>query len=99
VSETNVDLELLRRRNGELEKLAKSSTLKGGGGGGTYDGMEARVAALEKVFEKVDTKLDTIIRDMSYLKGKVDAMPSTLQLLGFVIAIFVAAGVTRYFGQ
>jgi hypothetical protein len=75
------------------------STLKGGGGDGTFDDMEGRVTALEKAFEKVDSKLDTIVRDTSYLKGKIDAMPSTLQLLGFVVAIFVAAGIARYFGH
>ena len=61
--------------------------------------METRVKALEDRFEKMDSKLDILIKDVSYLKGKVDAMPSTLQLLGFVVAIFVAAGVTRYFGH
>lgn len=78
---------------------APRETLKGSGRGGTFDPMEPRVAALEKAFEKMDSKLDILIRDVSYLKGKVDAMPSTLQLIGFVVAIFVAAGVTRYFGH
>ena len=73
--------------------------MKSGNGGGTFDGMETRVKALEDRFEKMDSKLDILIKDVSYLKGKVDAMPSTLQLLGFVVAIFVAAGVTRYFGH
>ncbi|WP_315729142.1 hypothetical protein [Bradyrhizobium sp. SZCCHNS2015] len=77
----------------------RDPALKGGGGDGTFDDMERRVTALEKAFEKVDSKLDTIIKDTSFLRGKVDAMPSTLQLLGFVVAIFVAAGVTRYFGH
>lgn len=70
--------------------------MKSGDGGGTFDGMEARVKALEERFEKMDSKLDTIVRDLSYLKGKVDSMPTSLQLLGFAIAVFVAAGLLRY---
>ena len=73
--------------------------LNSDGGGSTFDPMEPRVAALEKAFEKMDSKLDILVRDVSYLKGKVDSMPSTLQLLGFVVAIFVAAGVAKYFGH
>lgn len=78
-------------------------TLKDGGGDGTFDAMEARVKALEDRFEKMDSKLDTIIGDISslrtdlaYLKGKVDSMPTSLQLLGFAVAVFVAAGLIRY---
>lgn len=51
----------------------------------------------------MDSKLDTIIGDISslrtdlaYLKGKVDSMPTSLQLLGFAVAVFVAAGLIRY---
>lgn len=83
----------------QFDRLRRVKPLKSGGGGGTFDSMEARVKALEDRFEKMDSKLDTIVRDLAYLRGKVDAMPSTLQLLGFVVAIFVAAGVTRYFGH
>lgn len=36
--------------------------LKGGGGGGTYDGMEQRVRQLET--------------DMSFIKGKLEDMPT-----------------------
>lgn len=82
-----------------LNDNGSQSSLKSGGGSGTFDGMEPRVAALEKAVEKMDSKLDILIRDAAYLKGKVDAMPSTLQLIGFVVAIFVAAGLTRYFGH
>jgi hypothetical protein len=61
------------------------------------DDMERRVSALEKSFEKMDGKLDTIIKDTSYLKGKVESLPSTLQLLGFVIAVLAIAGLAKYF--
>ena len=41
----------------------------------------------------------TIDADLKYVKGRLDAMPTTIQLLGFIIAIFVATGVTRFFGH
>lgn len=36
-----------------------------GGGGGTSDGMEQRIAALEKGFEKLDGKLDRLIESVA----------------------------------
>ena len=71
---SNVDWDSLPR---------KRDALYSGGGGGTFDQMEARVKALEDKFEKVDSKLDTIIgelssvrTDIAYLKGKIEGMPS-----------------------
>lgn len=82
---------------------SQRQTLQSGGGGGTYDGMETRVRALEEKFDKVDSKLDAILKDVSglrtdlaYLKGKADNMPTSLQLLGFAIAVFIAAGLLKY---
>ena len=73
----------------------------GESGGGS---LEARVSALEDKFERIDAKLDGLGRDMksmtsdlAYLKGRVDSMPSTLQLLGFVLAVLGIAGLAKYF--
>lgn len=35
--------------------------------------------------------------DLAYVKGKVDTMPTTLQLLLFVIAVLTIAGASKYF--
>jgi hypothetical protein len=75
------------------------ATLKGGGGDGTYEVMEHRVAALEKGFERIEKKLDGLITDVSEIKGQLRAMPTTVQLLLAVVAIFTASGVLRYFGH
>ena len=75
------------------------SPLNSGGGGGNYDGMEPRVAALEADMKEIKADLKKVLVDLSYLRGKADAMPTTVQLIGFVIAIFVAAGIARYFGH
>ena len=60
--------------------------------------MESR-AALEADTKEIKSDLKKILVDLGYLRGKADAMPTTIQLIDFVIAIFVAAGVTRYFGH
>ncbi len=77
---------------------------KSGGGNGGDSSLEARVASLEDKFERIDAKLDVIsrdvsglIREVSYLKGRVDAMPSTLQMLAFVLAVLGIAGLAKYF--
>ena len=75
------------------------SPLNSGGGGGNYGGMEPRVAALEADLKEIKADLKKVLVDLSYLRGKADAMPTTVQLIGFVVAIFVAAGVARYFGH
>ncbi len=35
--------------------------------------------------------------DVAELKGKVSQLPSTLQLLGFIVAVVVASGITKHF--
>lgn len=35
--------------------------------------------------------------DLAHLKGMVSQIPTVLQLGGFVLAIFLAAGIMRYF--
>lgn len=61
--------------------------LNGDGGGGTYDDMEARVKRLEDDGKELRHDLKTIMRDISEIKGRVNAMPTTWQMVGFVIAI------------
>lgn len=51
-------------------------TLKPGGGGGTFDGMEARVKALEDKFDRIDGKLNVIGSDLAFLKGKAEDAPT-----------------------
>ncbi|WP_158876998.1 hypothetical protein [Antarcticirhabdus aurantiaca] len=103
-------LEERQRRMGEQQPDADPTLSTGGGGGGTYDRMEARITQLEKdaqdvklrlasIDAKMATKddLSAIRADVGEIKGMLKAMPTTLQLLGFVVAIFIAAGVTRIF--
>ncbi|MEP7456842.1 hypothetical protein [Phyllobacterium sp. SB3] len=67
------------------QPAARLGRLKSDDGSGTFNGMETRVALLEKSFEKMDVKLDTVVQDIAglrgdiaYLKGKVDTLPSAM---------------------
>jgi hypothetical protein len=66
--------------------------------------LEERVARLEVDMTEVKADLKAIRSDLaslkgdlSYLRGKADQMPTTLQLIGFAVAVFVAAGVIQFF--
>lgn len=65
--------------------------LKGGGGDGTLDDMEQRVASLEKRFDRFEAKVDALIKDVAEIKGRISAMPSTWQLVGLILAIMGAS--------
>jgi hypothetical protein len=57
------------------------------------------MSELKSDVKAIRSDLSSLRVDMSYIRGRLDAMPTTIQLLMFVIAIFVAAGLTRYFGH
>lgn len=44
--------------------------------------LEARVSSLEKRFERFESKLDGLIKDVSEIKGRIANMPSTWQMIG-----------------
>lgn len=65
------------------------------GGGGTFDGMEARVKRLEEDSKEMRGDLKVIRNDLSEIKGKLSAMPSTWQIVGIcagLIGIVIASG-------
>lgn len=70
-------------------------SLKSGGGDGTSGGMETRVKALEDKFDKIDSKLDGIVKDAAEIKGRLSSMPSTWQVVGIcasMLALALAGG-------
>ena len=85
----------LRSQINKLE--TEVSRLKSGDGGGTSGGMDARVAALESDMKDIKADLKALVRDTAEIKGKLSQMPSTLQLIGFVVAVFVASGLVKHF--
>lgn len=71
------------------------ATLKGGGGDGISGDMEMRVKALEDKYKGIDAKLDTLVRDVAEIKGKISNMPATWQIVAIcatLIALVIASG-------
>jgi hypothetical protein len=86
------------RRSGSRDT---EPTLKSSGGGGTFDGMEPRVAALEKGFERIEKKLDTLLTDVAEMKGQLKGMPSAIafgELKGRVDSLPTTAKVASLLG-
>jgi hypothetical protein len=59
--------------------------------------MEARIKHLEQDMSEVKSDMKAVRTDLAHIKGRLDAMPTAIQLLGFVVAVFIAAGVVRFF--
>lgn len=86
--------------------------LDGGGDGPHPPDMEQRVAKLETdvgeiktilmrlepLLTRMDDRLRKVELDVAELKGRVSQLPTTLQLVGFVLAVLGIAGLARYFG-
>lgn len=73
----------------------KPSGLKSGGGGGTFDPMEARVAILERTVEKLEPKVDKLVTDMATLTERVSHLPSKEFIYKAVAGIIAAmVGIT-----
>lgn len=85
------------RRHASIHDAYPRRPLPGGGDGGNYGSMEARVARLEEDMKEIKADLKGIRGDLQYLRGKVDSLPSTMHLLGFVIAVLGIAGLAKYF--
>lgn len=53
-----------------------SQSLKSGGGGGTFDGMEACVKTLEDDMKEIRKDLRTLVIDSAEIRGMLKSMPS-----------------------
>ena len=57
------------------------------------------IAQLTSQVEKLAEAIGSLTKDVAYVRGHLESMPTTIQLLGFIVAIFVAAGLTRVLPQ
>lgn len=73
--------------------------LKGGGGDGTFDGMEQRVAKLESQFEKLNEKVDTLRIDVAVLKERVGNLPSKGFIVTATVTSLALIGALSVFGE
>jgi len=55
--------------------------------------METPLADLEQDIKELKADLNNALKDLAYLRGRVDELPTTLQLIGFLLASFVAANI------
>ena len=56
------------------ENLAELERLKSGGGGGTFDGMEPRIAKLEARADGIEKRLDDIKGDIARVENRLISM-------------------------
>jgi hypothetical protein len=71
---------------------SSAAGLKGGGGDGTFDGMEPRVAALEKRFDRLEAQLDKLTEKVADLRvdmGVVRERISHLPTKGWAVGISI----------
>lgn len=98
--------------DGRVVDFTRRKSLESGGGGGHDGGMEARVARLEKdvteikgilgrielVLKSIDDRQRKFELDVAEIKGRLQALPTTAQLLALVMAVFGASfGLLKYF--
>jgi hypothetical protein len=72
--------ELWKKKQAEVlaQRRSHEAPSTSGGGGPTFDPMEARVKALEDKFDKIDGKLTAIGNDLAFLKGKAEGLPTAI---------------------
>jgi hypothetical protein len=87
-SHGNVELRLLREQLEHARQSQRDAPLQSGGGGGTFDGMEPRVAKLEAAVEHIQSDVSDIKIDIRALR--TDARTDFRMLFGAII--FVALG-------
>ena len=80
-----------------VDELRRSVRPGHGSGGGDGSGLFTRLDRLERSVASLDQDNKGIRSDLAYIKGKLDGMPTTLQLVAFAVAVFVAAGVFQFF--
>lgn len=59
--------------------------------------VDERVRKVDADGIKTDERLRKIETDLAELKGRVSQLPSTVQLIGFVLAVLLFSGAIKYF--
>jgi hypothetical protein len=83
--DSNVELGFLREQLGRAHQSKSVALLRGGDGGGTFDGMEPRVAKLEAAVEHIQSDIADIKGDVRALRG--DARTDFRLLFGAIIVV------------
>jgi len=68
------------------------------GGGGSFDGMEPRIARLEEDMREIKADLKSLRADLAWVKGRLEALPTTMQMITLVFGILGGAFLILRFG-
>lgn len=68
-------------------------TLKNGGGGGTFDGMEQRVTKLEVTVESIEKRFDGLDRRLDRIEDKIPTEWAIAKVVFFVVGALMAAAI------
>ncbi len=68
-------------------------SLKSGGGGGTFDGMEARIAKLEAKSEAFEKRFDNIDAQLTRIEDKIPTEWMMAKVVFYVMAAIMAAAI------
>ena len=59
--------------------------------------VKAILGRLEPAIGRMDDRLRGLQTDVAELKGRVSQLPTTVQLIGFVLAVLIAGGLLKHF--
>lgn len=59
--------------------------------------VKATLGRLEPAINRMDDRLRGLQTDVAELKGRVSQLPTTVQIIGFVVAVLIAGGVLKHF--
>lgn len=81
-----------RKAGTNIYMLAESGGRHTHGGGGDMEDVLRRVGALESAVEKLNTKVDSLVKEVAEVRGKLSNMPTTFQMASWFVG--VAIGMT-----
>ena len=64
---------------------------------GRFDKLDARLNKVDGRFDKLDERLAKFREDVLEMKGRVSQLPTTVQLIGFVLAVLAISGALNWF--
>ncbi len=78
----------LRLVSSRLDEVVSRAHLQSGGGGDTFDGMEARVAKLETIAEDTRKTLESIQRQLARIDTKLDSKPDIDKVYKAIFTVY-----------